>query len=280
LRSGSGLATGRAIAANVAFATDIAHPIVMLSAIVRRVLPRDHYVFLSWARDEFGSSTAIAAYARMILTRGRHVRVPVPGSKRHHVYLRPGSVDQFVYNQVLQRREYEFDCGNPSLIVDAGAHIGLASVFFALRFPNARIMALEPESSNFETLLINVAPFPQVVPVNAALWGERTVVGVGNPTDSTWSFRVEAGESANVDAITVSDLIEDGARIGLLKMDIEGAEVEVLSSSSKWMDRIDALAIELHDRFRPGCTAALNSAIGEHDFVPSAAGELLLFRRR
>jgi hypothetical protein len=48
--------------------------------------------------------------------------------------------------------------------------------------------------------------------------------------------------------------------IDLLKLDVEGAEREILSESFPWRDRVGAFAIELHDRLRPGCSLALEQA--------------------
>ena len=60
----------------------------------------------------------------------------------------------------------------PRVVVDAGANIGLSTVFFANKFPQAKIVAIEPEPSNFAMLRDNVAPYPNVTPVQAALWKE------------------------------------------------------------------------------------------------------------
>ena len=54
-------------------------------------------------------------------------------------------------------------------------------------------------------------------------------------------------------------------RIDLLKLDIEGAELDVLSASDSWMHAVGAVVVELHDRFRPGCTRAFVDAT--RDFV-------------
>jgi len=64
----------------------------------------------------------------------------------------------------------------PDVIVDAGANIGLASICFANKYANATIIAVEPEQSNFELLEENVAPYPNIVPVQAALWYEDSEV--------------------------------------------------------------------------------------------------------
>lgn len=60
---------------------------------------------------------------------------------------------------------------SPRVIVDAGANIGLTAVYFANQFPAARILALEPESSNYALLCKNTAAYPQ-----AALWSSTATL--------------------------------------------------------------------------------------------------------
>ena len=64
--------------------------------------------------------------------------------------------------------------------------------------------------------------------------------------------------------------------IDLLKVDIEGAEKEVFEDCD-WMQRVDCLIIELHDRFKPGCSRAVNSVTRE--FSRSQRGEMTLYTR-
>ena len=66
--------------------------------------------------------------------------------------------------------------------------------------------------------------------------------------------------------------------IDLLKIDIEGAEKEVFEHSSMWIDQVGALVIELHDRFKDGCSSSLYSATRDFRCVRSK-GESLFFIR-
>jgi hypothetical protein len=47
--------------------------------------------------------------------------------------------------------------------------------------------------------------------------------------------------------------------VDILKVDVEGAEYDIFSGCD-WMDKVKLLAIELHDRDRPGCSDAVNAA--------------------
>ena len=93
-----------------------------------------------------------------------------------------------------------------------------------------------------------------------------------NPHEASWSFQVEAvtADTLQMDqipAITISQLLAMSGeqRIGLLKIDIEGAEREVFAADSdEWLEKTDAMIIELHDWHKPGCSEAFMAAIRRH----------------
>ena len=193
----------------------------------------------------------------------------------HRLHLRMKTTDVGVYESVLIDKQYDFALPfEPRVVVDAGANIGTASVFFANKYPNARIIAIEAERANFEMLKRNVAPYPQITPVHVALWNRDGQVQVFSPQDAgEWAFAVKQGEG--VRAVTIPTLLRqfEIPKIDILKMDIEGAEVEVLENCD-WAGRVRCLMIETHDRMRPGCS----QAVAEH-FGTSAieSGEIAVF---
>jgi hypothetical protein len=76
--------------------------------------------------------------------------------------------------------------------------------------------------------------------------------------------------------LPISSLIRDFGidHIDLLKIDIEGAEKEVFEACD-WQDRLDSIVIELHDRYTPGCSEVVNSAL--QGFSQSTSGDLTFF---
>jgi FkbM family methyltransferase len=208
-----------------------------------------------------------------------------PPGIRKPVYLRMRTSDISIYYDVLICGQYAIDLPfSPKIIVDAGANIGMASLSFATKYPLARIIAIEPESSNFEILARNVRAYPNILPIQAALWNRDGEIGVNrpgsfeNPLDKL-GFVVREAQGVPVRAITVRTLMREmGIQfIDILKVDIEGSEKEVFETCD-WMDAVNCLMIEFHDRFRPGSSAAVAAATD--GFVLSTRGETAVYIRK
>lgn len=247
---------------------------------------------IRYLHSRFGMS-GVRAAVRNRLT-ADEVLFPVQPAGCHHPFqLRYGSSDMPTYEQVFVNREYDFSTSRePRTIVDAGANIGLASIYFAERFPSANIFAIEPEASNYELLKANVASYRTVTPIRAALWGESQDLDVVDPGLGKWAFKAmnpwgpldgipTVQTNQRVPGITVDGLMARCGlpRIDILKIDIEGAEVEVFRSSSTWLEKVECIIVELHDRYRPGCSRAFyNNSNGFDD--EWAQGENVVLSRR
>jgi hypothetical protein len=103
--------------------------------------------------------------------------------------------------------------------------------------------------------------------VHAALWNENTAIEVIDPKKGKWGFQTASATAAgagvqHVDGITVDGLMRAHGldTIDVLKIDIEGAEKEVFTDASAWIDRVDVLMIELHERMKSGCNRAVYAA--------------------
>jgi FkbM family methyltransferase len=195
--------------------------------------------------------------------------------------LRPGTSDVPTFEKIFISQEYEFPypAGKPGLIIDAGANVGYASIFFAKKFPSSRILAVEPERSNYELLLRNIAAYPNVTAVRAALWNKKTSLHIQNPTDEHWAFRIaeaQPGDSDRCDSITVPELMALAGvdTVDILKVDIEGAEKELFESDFEpWLDKVGVIVIELHDWLRGGCSTSFYRATSRLQFKQSCQGE-------
>jgi FkbM family methyltransferase len=185
--------------------------------------------------------------------------------------LRYGSPDVTVFRQVFDREEYRLDLlKSPRLIVDAGAHIGLASVYFALRYPDATIVAIEPERENHSLLCANTSGLSNVEPVHAALLPTTGSAEILNPDDPNWSYRVRRAdhptpmpEQPVIPAMSPADILASHGeeRINLLKLDVEGSELELMRESSSWIDSVDVILVEIHEEAAPGAARAVYKSI-------------------
>jgi FkbM family methyltransferase len=194
--------------------------------------------------------------------------------------------DRSVFRQVILDRWWEGALRPlrekpPRVIVDGGAHIGLCSVTFANIFPEALIIAVEPNPRNFELLRLNADPYPNIRVVNAALWWRDGFIDISNPDGDSWAFRVEESASnSGIPSVTIPTLLRQAGVSGselvdILKLDIEGAEKELLAhGADEWIDRVRMLCIELHDRFKPGCVLAFEAALSGRVHQRFCRGEM------
>lgn len=218
---------------------------------------------------EYASYKLIKWRFRYLAGNKRTIECRFPGI-RSTIVLRPGHFDLKVLRAVLLEEEYRVELTEaPAVIVDAGAHIGLSAVYFANRYPEARIFSLEPNPENFAVLKANVAAYDSVHPINAALWHSRENLHWVDPDADDWAYRVTQSEDSpdTIPAIDLDSLRSEHGidRIDLLKVDIEGAEAEVFSHNTGWIDAVRVIAIELHDRFRPGCKETFEAATADFE---------------
>lgn len=180
------------------------------------------------------------------------------------IALRPHSSDRSVFHQVFVYRDYDHPClpRDARVVVDAGANVGYASLFFADRYPHATIVAIEPEPQNFARLEENAAHFANIRPLCAALWPSHQRIGIVNPRDASWAFRVDESQSGTVATVTIPEIVARHGRIDVLKVDIEGAEKALFErGAEKWLDHVGTLVVETHDHFCPGCAEAVETAL-------------------
>ncbi len=205
-------------------------------------------------------------------------------AKRHgqRVHLRAGTSDFACFEKVLIEEEYAEESGAaPRVIVDAGANIGMTTLFYAQRFPQARIVAIEPEESNFAMLVLNCGHLANVTLLHAALWGEARELSLCDTQAEKWAFAVaerSADDSSlpGIRGITIPEILEMVAPAGidLLKLDIEGAELALFSANPQaWLPRVGRMVIELHDRFFDGCARTFYRAIAGFDYRQEVRGE-------
>lgn len=127
------------------------------------------------------------------------------------------------------------DLPSGGVVIDGGAYCGATSLLFAqVVGPEGLVIAVEADPINFNALEQNTRSSPTIQCVPGALWSSRTTLpfaSEGNMGSSVQSSRA-GSKQITIDAFTVMDLVErfQLRRIDGIKLDIEGAEYEVIPS--------------------------------------------------
>ncbi len=216
-----------------------------------------------------------------------------PKATRYPLQVRHRSSDIAVFRQIFVALEYEClkPLVEPRFILDCGANVGYTSAYALSLFPNASLVAIEPDRDNFSALEVNLRPFgSRVRALNAGVWSHSTGLVLSEEkyrdgSDCTRQVRaVHPGESSQFQGIGIGELLSESSfdRISLLKMDIEGAEAVVFSEGNlDWLDRVDAIAIELHSDSSFGDGGkAFHQAISGRGFETKRFGEITFSQRR
>lgn len=148
------------------------------------------------------------------------------------------------------------------VIIDAGGYIGASSIALLKLFPNARILVLEPSLKNFALLKQNTNNFENIISLNKALSFENKLVDLFDRSNDTWGYTIVnnpldsniVNHLNKIEALTLDSLGINIDDIGLIKMDIEGAERDIFTYDSLNYKKIPYLFVELHDRIIPDCS--------------------------
>jgi FkbM family methyltransferase len=208
--------------------------------------------------------------------------LPLPGYS-HPIHLRSSKGDFISFREIFFKKEYELELPpaiNPSVIIDAGANIGLTSVYFANRYPVTKIICLEPDPENFACVIKNVSEYKNIIPLNKALWHTTEMLSLANKGFGDRGFMIEEGNEKTTEGISLTALMQQYTltHIDILKIDIEGSEKEVFSNGFEhWLPKTKCLVIELHDRMKPGCSESVFAAVEKYSFSKSIKGENLVF---
>jgi FkbM family methyltransferase len=208
-----------------------------------------------------------------------------PAGLNRGVFCRFATADIREYHHLLGPQRQNFDLPlRPKIIVDAGANVGYSVLRFRLEYPDAFIVAIEPESSNFSQLQKNCAGDYNIVLEQKALWSTQARLAIQSFDIDKNAFRVGGHDSGDILAISVPDILtmHKLETIDLLKIDIEGSETEVFRhhSTEEWLPRVSMILIETHDGIAPGCSKIVADALAGLFDRSEDCGEYSLYVRR
>jgi FkbM family methyltransferase len=221
------------------------------------------------------------------------IAVIVPDAD-YEVSLRLGTSDSQSFEQIFIGNKYE----SPHLptsantILDLGANIGLATVFFGIRYPEASILSVEPDASNCRSTIDNAAALGSRAKIlQAAAWTDDGVINLHTEDEDglplgAWGIQVSDRIDANnntAKCASVGTLIDAANfdRVDILKIDIEGAEYEIFSKGAEeWLPRVNLVIVDIHERIRPGTEETVRRAMHPLFEELPRSGETLFFRRQ
>ncbi len=239
-------------------------------------------VLFKLLKNHFGFKDALVI-TRALLSKKSVIKLP---SKKIEICLRPNTKDLETFEEVFISNIYDINLPfNPVNIVDAGANVGLASLFFKLKYPNSKIVAIEIESKNIEMILKNTKSFNDITVLERGLYNKNTFFKITDPYNATNSFQIEevsGNQDYDIQSITLDEILvtNDWKTIDILKIDIEGAEKQLFEENyQNWLPKVKVLMIETHDRMISKCSYTVMKTINEYNFIlyTTTEGTLIYF---
>ena len=157
------------------------------------------------------------------------------------------------YRELFEDEIYRFtaDTSTP-LIIDCGANIGLSVVYFKSLYPQSTIIAYEPDVANIELLGKNIQAnhFENVTIKKEAIWTKNEKLyfkSIGSQGSQIASDGLQKHDTVEVNAIRLAEVLEATA-VDFLKIDIEGAEYEVMKDCASSLSNVKNIFVEYHGK--------------------------------
>ncbi len=205
----------------------------------------------------------------------------------YHIFVRKSyDIDRFAHAEVIQQYYEKLSLtGRIPVIIDAGANVGAASIWFSRRYPTARVVAVEPDSANASMARYNTSTLPNVMVVEASIGGSAgysaTVSDVSGRSDRIQSKRVFENDGSAIRVVTVDFLVNGygaTAALFIVKIDIEGFESDLFEGDISWVKHAPIIEIELHDWMFPtrNTSASFFKAIAAENYSVLVSGDTLV----
>ena len=157
------------------------------------------------------------------------------------------------YRELFEEEIYRFTADNPApLIIDCGANIGLSVVYFKSLYPQSTIIAYEPDEANVALLHKNIEAnnFDKVVVKKEAVWIKDEKLyfkSIGSQGSQISTEGLQKEHTVEVNAICLSEALLS-QNVDFLKIDIEGAEYEVMKDCANSLSKVKNIFVEYHGK--------------------------------
>lgn len=155
------------------------------------------------------------------------------------------------YKEIFVDESYMFQNSNESpLILDCGANVGSSCIWFKQFYPKANIIAFEADANVAGYLNKNLSAnkVTGVTVINKAVWVHNDTISFSSEGADGGSIVGEnKSTQVQIPAIRLKDQLMEHNSIDLLKMDIEGAEYDVLKDCDETLKRVKNIFVEYHD---------------------------------
>lgn len=151
---------------------------------------------------------------------------------------------------VRESLKFQADHDRPR-ILDCGANVGLASLYFKRLYPQAHIIGFEADPAIHRVLAENLASNDagDVEAIAAAVWTDNATIPFhceGADSGAITQLQNGDGRTRNVPCVRLRDFLVS-EKVDLLKLDIEGAEADVLQDCEEVLENVSAMLLDLHE---------------------------------
>jgi len=155
----------------------------------------------------------------------------------------------FMYREIFEQKIYKFKSKKSDpFIIDCGANIGLSSIYFKKLYPNSKLVSFEPDLEAFKKLEVNInkLKLSEIQLIKKAVWNsETTLEFMSEGADGGRVVQLEDNRRRyQVSTVRLRDYLNQ--TVDFLKLDIEGAETEVLQDCQDLLINVDHLFVEYH----------------------------------
>lgn len=154
-------------------------------------------------------------------------------------------VSQFY--EIFKEKNYLFRTENEEpTIIDCGSNIGLSIIFFKKYYPKSKIIGFEPDQEIFKVLKLNInnSGFHDVKLINSAVWNKNSYINFVSEGSDSGKIDYNRKSKIKVKTERLKDYLKES--VDFLKVDIEGAEYDVIKDCEAELNNVKNLFIEYH----------------------------------